>query len=218
MDKLQKSINIKSLQDQLSGKTSSQGAGGVYQSSLDRWLAQQKEASGLFNTAASTLGENVQMFQPGGGYGAGQKTLLEDQARQAQAEALSSQVSSGMSSGSLATGTGLRVKKDLAQGLAGVEDTRTQFLAQALQNLAGLRTTQAQQVGTVTDPTYSPYMGYLSGAQQSSAALYSQQKQADLALTLQEMENKSAQAQRDWQSAENEKARQNQGTYASMKR
>jgi len=112
---------------------------------LQRWLDQQRTATKQFTAAAKPLEQAVGMFQPGGGYGAGQRSLLEEQAKQAQAQALANQVASGMSSGSLATGTGLRVQRDLAQGLAGVEDTRTQFLAQALQALSGLR---GQQAGT----------------------------------------------------------------------
>ena len=117
---------------------------GVAQSALQRWLGTQRQARGMFGQAEQPLRESVQMFQPGGGYGQGQAMLLKEQARQAQAEALSSQVATGMSSGSLATGTGLRVKRDLAQGLAGVEDVRTQFLTQALQSLSGLRGRRAQ--------------------------------------------------------------------------
>ena len=134
---------------------------GVYQNTLARWLNRQKQAKGMFGSAEQPLQQSVQMFQPGGGYGAGQKGLLQEQARQAQAEALSSQVATGMSSGSLATGTGLRVKRDLAQGLAGVEDVRTQFLTQALGSLAGLRGQRAQTLATTQDPTYAPYMGYI---------------------------------------------------------
>jgi hypothetical protein len=132
---------------------------------LARWLNRQKQAKGMFGSAEQPLRESVQMFQPGGGYGAGQKGLLQEQARQAQAEALSSQVATGMSSGSLATGTGLRVKRDLAQGLAGVEDVRTQFLTQALQSLSGLRGQRAQTLATTQDPVFAPYMSYLGGAE-----------------------------------------------------
>lgn len=129
---------------------------------LNRWLTQQKQAQAQFGAAQQPLQQAVQMFQPGGGYGQGQATLLQDQARQAQAEALSNQVATGMSSGSLATGTGLRVKKDLAQGLAGVEDTRTQFLAQALQALASARQGQAQTTASVNDPVTAPLLSYIS--------------------------------------------------------
>lgn len=141
------------------------GAEGERQSALSRWLVQQQQATQQFAGAEKPLRQAVQLFQPGGGYGRGQATLLQEQARQAQAEALSTQVATGMSSGSLATGTGLRVKKDLAQGLAGVEDVRTQFLTQALQSLGGLRGTQAQTTAAVSDPTYAPYMSYLGGAE-----------------------------------------------------
>ena len=137
----------------------------VAQNALTRWLGTQKQARGMFGQAEQPLRESVQMFQPGGGYGKGQAMLLQEQARQAQAEALSTQVSTGMSSGSLATGTGLRVKRDLAQGLAGVEDVRTQFLTQALQSLSGLRGQRAQTLATTQDPVYAPFMSYLGGAE-----------------------------------------------------
>jgi len=155
---------------------------GVAQNALNRWLSTQKQAKGMFGSAEQPLQQNVQMFQPGGGYGQGQAQLLQDQARQAQAEALSSQVASGMSSGSLATGTGLRVKKDLAQGLAGVEDTRTQFLAQALQSLSGLRGQRAQTLAQTQDPVYAPYLSYLGGqdAQASQQAMNVVQANAQL--------------------------------------
>ena len=137
----------------------------VAQSALQRWLGTQRQARGMFAGAEQPLQESVQMFQRGGGYGRGQATLLRGEARRAQAEALSSQVATGMSSGSLATGTGLRVERDLAQGLAGVEDVRTQFLAQALQSLSGLRGQRAQTLATTQDPVYAPYMSYLGGAE-----------------------------------------------------
>ena len=135
---------------------------GTTQNALARWLEQQKQAQGQFTAAAQPLQKAVQMFQPGGGYGKGQQTLLRDEARRAKAEATSRQVASGMSSGSLATGTAMRTERDLATGLAGVEDVRTQFLNQALQALSGLQTGQAQTTAQVSDPTFAPTMGYLA--------------------------------------------------------
>ena len=155
---------------------------GVAQSALQRWLGTQRQARGMFGQAEQPLRESVQMFQPGGGYGRGQAMLLQEQARQAQAEALSSQVATGMSSGSLATGTGLRVKRDLAQGLAGVEDVRTQFLTQALQSLSGLRGRRAQTLATTQDPVYAPYMSYLGGAETRASQEAMQRVQANAGL------------------------------------
>lgn len=135
---------------------------GTTQNALAQWLDQQKRSREQFTAAAQPLQQAAQMFQPGGSYGQGQQTLLREQARQAQAQATTRQVASGMSSGSLATGTRLRSERDLATGLAGVEDVRTQFLNQALQALSGLRAGQAQTTAQVSDPTFAPTMGYLA--------------------------------------------------------
>jgi len=134
----------------------------TYQSALQRWLDRQKQAQAQFSAAEQPLQQAATMFAPGGSYGAGQRAILEENARQAAAEAASNQVASGMSSGSLATSTGLRVKRDLAQSLAGVEDQRTQFLTQILSALSGLRGTQAQTTAATVDPTLAPMLGYLS--------------------------------------------------------
>ena len=135
---------------------------GTAQNALAQWLKRQKESRTQFTAAEQPLRQSVQMFQPGGGYGRGQATLLRDEARRSLGEATTQQVASGMSSGSLATGTKLRTERDLATGLAGVEDTRTQFLNQALTNLSGLRGTQAQTTAQTADPTLAPTLGYLS--------------------------------------------------------
>lgn len=136
-------------------------ARGVAQNSLSRWLEQQKRSREQFTSAEQPLQQSVEMFQPGGGYGRGQATLFRDEARRAGAEATSQQVASGMSSGSLSTGTGLRIKRDLATSLAGVEDTRTQFLNRALSNLSGLRGQQAGLTAQINDPIAPAYLGYL---------------------------------------------------------
>lgn len=144
-------------------KPVSETPGGVLaQNALQRWLDQQKRSQAQFSAAEQPLKTAATMFAPGGSYGAGQRALLEENARQAAAEAASNQVASGMSSGSLATGTNLRIKRDLAQGLAGVEDQRTQFLTQILSALSGLRGTQAQTTAATVDPTFAPTLGYIS--------------------------------------------------------
>jgi hypothetical protein len=91
-----------------------------------------------FNPAKNTLEEMIKLFRQGGGYGAGQNAIIDAQANQAQAKAASDAVASGMSSGSLATSTGTRIASDTAKAKLGVEDTRTNFLAQAMQALSSL--------------------------------------------------------------------------------
>ena len=159
---------------------------------LQRWLAQQQQAQSQFTAAAQPLEQAVELFQPGGGYGAGQRSLLEEQAKQAQAQALANQVASGMSSGSLATGTGLRVKRDLAQSLAGVEDTRTQFLAQALQALSGLRGQQAGTTAAVSDPVTSSFLPYLSNLINTQAGVSQGRARNKLDLELEKLKTQQA--------------------------
>ena len=163
----------------------------VANTALGRWLGTQRQAQSMYGQAEKPLQQNVQMFQPGGGYGRGQAQLLQTQARQAQAEALSSQVATGMSSGSLATGTGLRVKRDLAQGLAGVEDVRTQFLTQALQSLSGLRGRRAQTLATTQDPVSVPFLSYLGGQEARATQEAMNVVQANAGLQMAGMRNRN---------------------------
>lgn len=101
---------------------------GQITSSLDAYL----------KNALKPLKQAMNMFKPGGSYGAGQYALIDEQAKQAQAQALANQVASGMSSGSLATSTGLRVGRDMTTAKLGVEDQRTQYLNQILQALSSM--------------------------------------------------------------------------------
>lgn len=171
----------------------------AYQSALNRWLQRQKQSTQEFQGAADPLQQAVGMFQPGGGFGAGRIADLEAGARKSKALAQSNQVASGMSSGSLATSTGLRVDSDLARAKLGVEDTRTQFLNQALQALSGLRGQQASQTGATSDPfintaistkvaAQGQELSYASGQADRAAQrrqLDAAKKQADRAYDLQ---------------------------------
>jgi len=136
-----------------------------YTTALNRWLQQQQTSRQQYQSAADPLQQSVQAFQPGGSYGAGQIATLEDESRRAQAAATSQQVASGMSSGSLATSTGLRISSDLAKAKLGVDDTRTQFLAQAQGALSGLRGQQAGQTAATVDPFFSTFQSAKVAAQ-----------------------------------------------------
>lgn len=155
----------------------------VYQSALQRWLEQQQRATQLYAGAEKPLGETVGMFQPGGGFGAGQMALIEEEARRTRAGALAEQVRTGMSSSSLATSTRLRSAADVTKAKLGVEDVRTQFLAQALSQLSGLRGIQAGQVATTAEPYTPSYLGALTTQQgiraQELAGIRGQQPRQD---------------------------------------
>lgn len=118
-----------------------------YSTALDNWLAQQQEAQGQWQQSAGTIAELANMYQPGGSYGKGQLSIIESQARKNRAMALSEQVASGMSSGSLATSTGLRVGRDVTQASLGVQDTRQQFLNRALELMSNLQSQYGQYLG-----------------------------------------------------------------------
>jgi hypothetical protein len=110
------------------------------QEDLEKWGRSLGGSSGglssYFNPAKQTLQDMINLFRQGGGYGAGQNAIIDTQANQAQAKAASDAVASGMSSGSLAASTGARIAGDTAKAKLGVEDTRTNFLAQAMQALS----------------------------------------------------------------------------------
>jgi len=118
-----------------------------YSTALDRWLEEQQQAQSQWQQAADTISELVNLFQPGGGYGRGQLATIERQGRRARASALADQVATGMSSGSLATATGLRVNRDVTQAALGVQDQRTQFLSRALETMANLQSQYGQYLG-----------------------------------------------------------------------
>ena len=130
-----------------------------YTTALNQWLARQRQSQQQYAGAAAPLQQNVQDFQPGGAFGRGQVAMLEADARRAGASATAQQVASGMSSGSLATSTGLRINSDLSQAKLGVDDTRMQFLAQARQALSGLQGQQAGQTASTYDPYFNTYQG-----------------------------------------------------------
>lgn len=182
-----------------------------YQTALDRWLNRQQQARGMYAGAAEPLQANIEAFQPGGGFGAGRIAMLEEEARRTGARATAEQVASGMSSGSLATSTGLRIGSDLARAKLGVEDVRTQFLTQARQSLAGLRGQEAGQVGATADPYFSTFqsaqtaqrgqtLGAISAAETRSVQrqqLATARKEADRQYQLQVKQFEAAQKKLD---------------------
>lgn len=148
----------------------------TYQSTLGRWLTRQQESQTQFRQAAEPLGEAKGMYAPGGTYGAGQRVIIEEEARKARAKALSGYVASGMSSGTNVAGMQTRVAGDVTRAKLGVEDVRTERLTDILTRLSGLRATAAGQKGAAVDPTYAPYMGSLTSQAASQLGFMGQRQ------------------------------------------
>jgi hypothetical protein len=139
----------------------------IYQDALTRWLGRLGAGQGEFAKAEQPLTDMQQLFAPGGGYGAGQRALIEQQAKLAGGQAATGLVASGMSSGSNAAGLTARIGGEKTRALLGVEDTRTQNLADIMKKLSGLRGGYASQLMGLSEPTFAPYMGATAGIQQT---------------------------------------------------
>ena len=109
-----------------------------FQQRYNRMLSEMAAAK---STAAAPVSadysELVNLFRPGGGYGAGQMALVEQEAKKGSAAALSNLVRTGMSSGTNAAGVAARTARDVTTAKLGVEDERTRFLADALTRRGG---------------------------------------------------------------------------------
>lgn len=131
---------------------------GTYNTALSKWLADQATSTSLFQEARGPLTQAAKSFAPGGPYGAGQKFMIDKQARESLAAMNLSGVKSGMSSGSLAAGNIARVGGERQGAYLGVEDRRTEFLNQILSQLSNLMGTQAQTKAGAADPFATSYM------------------------------------------------------------
>ena len=90
--------------------------------------------------------EAVNLYRPGGGYGAGQNALIAEAEKKDVATGLSQGIASGMSSGSYAQGLQSAARRTATTARLGVEDVRTQNLAAAL-SARGLVSADLQKAG-----------------------------------------------------------------------
>lgn len=148
-----------------------------YESALERSLGRYKsmmdELKGMKAAAGAEIApefqEAVELYRPGGAYGAGAISRIREEQRKGVAGTLSQLVSSGMSSGALAAGVRAKYGREAQRGIQEVEDVRYERLGQALQAVAlarearGLRTTQAYQTAA----------GLTSAFQEPSVSQYS---------------------------------------------
>jgi len=109
-----------------------------FQERYNQMLREMGSAKGISATPVSPdYTELVNLFRPGGGYGAGQTALIEQEAKKGSAAAFSNLVSTGMSSGTNAAGIAARIARDVTTAKLGVEDERIRRLAEALASRGG---------------------------------------------------------------------------------
>lgn len=112
---------------------------GIYGDILSKYNA------GPNSTVPNQFNEAVNLFQPGGQYGAGAKAEIDRSANQALAAGQIGLTKTGMSSGTNVAGLNARVASDTALARQKVEDQRIQLLAGSLQT-AGQAGLTAQQI------------------------------------------------------------------------
>jgi hypothetical protein len=109
-----------------------------FQQRYNQMLSEMAGAKGAAATPISAdYTELVDLFRPGGNYGAGQKALIEQEAKKGSAAALSNLIKTGMSSGTNAAGVATRIARDVTTAKLGVEDERIRRLAEALLSRGG---------------------------------------------------------------------------------
>jgi len=143
-------------------KQSGDVVGGLYSSALSRFAARLQEAKTDFGKAEAPLAEAVGMFRPGGEYGAGQKAIIEQEAKEALGAGQTSLVQTGMASGSTMAGIHGLVSSEATKQFLGVEDVRTENLANALTALSNLKASAAGALLTAAtqEPSYAPVAGF----------------------------------------------------------
>jgi len=137
--------------------------GSLYQGALSRFTDRLNQARTDFTKAESPLQENIDLFRPGGGYGAGQHALIDEEARKALGAGRTSLVASGMASGSSMANLETGVGRGATTAMLGVEDVRTENLSAALNALANLRGAAAGSYLSAQEPGYEGAASALAG-------------------------------------------------------
>jgi len=124
---------------------------------------------------ATEYGEVADIYRTGGEYGAGAKANVRETAAQNYAASAAAQAATGMSSGSLATGTRARYSRDVTEGIQGVEDIRYQQLGSALQAVAQAKEARGIRIGQA----FSQTAQMVSGFQEPTTGQFANQEQLE---------------------------------------
>lgn len=157
---------------------------GLYESTLARWLNRQQQMGEQFGRAETPLQELKSYYAPGGGYGAGQQEIIEEEGRKTLAQGLHNLVATGMSSGSLATGLRAQVGRGITRGKIAIEESRAKQFAETLTGLSRLRAGFGQLLGTAQEPSYAPVVGAVTGIYGTDIGYRAGQERMGLSETL----------------------------------
>jgi hypothetical protein len=136
----------------------------LYTDALSRFMEQQKQMRRDYVAAETPLTTARALYEKGGGYGAGQRALIEEEGQKTRAGVLARMVSSGMASGTNIAGTNVAIGRGMTTQKLQVEDVRTERLGDILKSLSALRGQAAGVMGTTREPDYSSYLGGLTTA------------------------------------------------------
>ncbi len=139
-----------------------------YESALARYQEQYnkmiEEMQSAKEVAAEAIPEELtqvaDMYAAGGTYGAGQRTILEEELKGATSAQQAALVASGMSSGSAARNIQSRYAKNLATGYQQIEDVRTDKLTSALQAVATAKEARGARMTSAYTTTAQLMSGY----------------------------------------------------------
>ena len=140
----------------------------VYRGAMQDWakMAYQPGMQ-MLGEVAPRLGQMMDYYQPGGGYGLGRRTEAREAVEGGVARDLGSMVASGMSSQFGARGTQMRAGSELSKLYKNIEDTRSQLWQQStvpyaqmmgqISNLARSRPTYRGTTGRGAQATRPPF-------------------------------------------------------------
>ena len=143
----------------------------LYEGALSRFTQQQRTMRADFQGAESPLTTARTLYEKGGEYGEGQRSLIREEGQKTQSNILANMVGSGMASGSNIAGATAAVNRGMTTQMLQVEDVRTERLSDILKSLSALRTQAAGVMGTTREPDYSSYLGGYSAGQGYDAGI-----------------------------------------------
>lgn len=126
-----------------------------YQEALADWRKSFGNYSQMLQQLTPQLASMMSYYQPGGGYGAGQRSEAERLVKSGLSKDMATMVGTGMSSGVASRGLQTRANAELARMFANIEDTRNQLWQQSVGPYAQIISQMANMAQS--RPTFGQY-------------------------------------------------------------